>query len=301
MDPAASRLLRTSELRRSGFTAQEVQRMRRCGELVAIRRGTYLAGALPDDSEERHRLLVRATLGELGAEAVISHVSAAVLHGVSTWGVRLDRVTVTRARRSGGRVHPRVHLRTAPLDPAEIVLVDGIAATSPGRTVVDVVRSVPFEQGVVVADSALAARLVDAGALEQAVRRARGWPGAPLARRVVAFADGRSGSVGESRSRVAIARAGLPAPVLQWAVRTGDGRVREVDFGWIERRTVGEFDGRVKYGRLLRPGEDAGEAVYREKVREDWLRAEGLGVARWGWSDLADFRAAAARIRRAFR
>lgn len=275
--------------------------MLRSGELVALRRGAYLRGEPPDDPEGRHRLLVRATLDELATDTVISHVSAAVLHLLPTWAICLDRVTVTRVRASGGRVHPRVHLRTAPLDPAEIVLVDGIATTAPGRTVVDVARSVPFEQGVVVADAALAAGLVDAGSLAAALRRTRRWPGAPRARRVVAFADGRSASVGESRSRVAIARVGLPPPVLQWGVRTGDGRLREVDFGWIEQRTVGEFDGRIKYGRLLRPGEDAGEVVYREKLREDWLRAEDLGVARWGWSDLADFRAAAARIRRAFR
>jgi hypothetical protein len=64
--------------------------------------------------------------------------------------------------------------------------------------------------------------------------RAKRWPGGPAARRVVAFADGRADSVGESRSRVAIAAAGLPTPVLQWEVRaegTG-GFVGRVDFGW---------------------------------------------------------------------
>lgn len=57
--------------------------------------------------------------------------------------------------------------------------------------------------------------------------------------------------------------------------------VAETDFGWPALRTVGEFDGRQKYGRLLSPGQDPGEVVYREKLREDEVRATGLGMVRW--------------------
>jgi hypothetical protein len=38
-----------------------------------------------------------------------------------------------------------------------------------------------------------------------------------------------------------------------------------------------------------------------EKLREDALRAEDLGVARWTWSDLPRFAPVAARIRSRFR
>jgi hypothetical protein len=103
----------------------------------------------------------------------------------------------------------------------------------------------------------------------------------------------------ESRSRVAIAGAGLPAPIPQWEVRTDDGRLRRVDFGWPTRRVAGEFDGRVKYGRLVRPGETAGDAVFREKVREDGLRAAGVRVVRWTWDELDRFAPVAERLRRA--
>ena len=110
----------------------------------------------------------------------------------------------------------------------------------------------------------------------------------------------RSESVGESRSRVAIALAGLPAPALQWPVRYG-GAVARTDVGWVAQRTVGEFDGKVKYGRLLRPGREAGEVVYAEKLREDGIRAQGWEVVRWTWRDLADFGPTAVRIRERFR
>lgn len=74
-----------------------------------------------------------------------------------------------------------------------------------------------------------------------------------------------------------------------------------MDFAWPEHRTIGEFDGRVKYGRLLRPGEDAGEVVFREKVREDLLRDAGWQVVRWVWADLDRPHVVADRVRRAFR
>jgi hypothetical protein len=74
-----------------------------------------------------------------------------------------------------------------------------------------------------------------------------------------------------------------------------------VDFGWPELRTVGEFDGLVKYGRTLRPDQDPVDVLVAEKRREDALRAEDLGVTRWIWSDLPRFAPVAARLRSRFR
>jgi hypothetical protein len=218
------------------------------------------------------------------------------MHGWSVWGLALDVVQVTRNRsRTGARRGTRVHVHSAPLCDDEIVVVDGVVCTEPARTVVDLAREAPFEQAVVCADAALRAGLARP-ALDAALRRARGWPGIPAARRAVAFARVGSESVGESRSRVAIARAGLPAPALQWEVRCG-GSTAYTDFGWARQRTVGEFDGKVKYGRLLRPGQDVGEVVYAEKLREDAIRAESWQMVRWTWRDLDDFGPTAARIR----
>jgi hypothetical protein len=282
----------------AGYDDHEVRRMVRDGSLHAIRPGAYVAYA-PDDPAAQHVLLVRAALAELSPNTVVSHVSAAVLHGLRVWGVPLDRVAVTRARRrSGARQGSRVHVHCAPLEADEVVLVEGMPVTSVPRTVVDVARVVGFEQAVVVADPALEAGLVDAVQLAAALTRWPRWPGLPAARRAIAFAARGSGSVGESRSRVAIARAGLPAPLLQWEVRRSDGTfVGRVDFGWPRQRTVGEFDGRVKYGKLLRPGQEPADVVYEEKLREDALRAEDLSVVRWTWPDLTSFAPIAARLR----
>ena len=196
-----------------------------------------------------------------------------------------------------------MHVHVAPLHVDEIVMVDGVVVTSMARTVVDIARTVPFEQAVVVSDAALARGLVDGPALAEALLRTIGWRGAPAARRAVAFADPGAESVGESRSRVAIMRAGLPRPVLQWEVPDRSGHlIGRTDFGWPDLGAVGEFDGEVKYGRLLRPGQSPGDVVFAEKVREDRIRATELGMARWVWHELGPaFAPVAARIRAQFR
>lgn len=297
-------LHRRSDLLGAGYTDAEIRRRLRGGELNRVRPGAYLAGTAPEDDLARHLTLARATAAVLSPDAVLSHVSAAVVHGLAVWGVPLGHVHATRnRRRSGGRRARSVHVHSAPLDADDIVLVDGLAVTALARTVVDVARAVPFEQAVVVADAALGTGLVDREQLAAAVDTAGRWPGAPAARRVVAFARIGAQSAGESLSRVAIARAGLPEPELQAVVRAAaDGRfIGQVDFYWRAQRTVGEFDGKIKYGRLLRPGQEPGDAVYQEKLREDDLRDEDLGVTRWRWADLTDFRPTAARLRRRFR
>jgi hypothetical protein len=299
-------LSRRSQLLAAGFSDDEVRRLVRDGRLTPLRRGVYVEGAVPDDVLARHVLRVRAAVTELATDAVVSHVSAAALHGLSIWRVPLDRVHVTRARRNGGRCGVLVHVHTAALDPAEVVMIGGLRVTSLARTVADLARSLPFELAVVLADSAMFHRRrdrVEPADLVAALERAPRWPGSPAARRAIAFADGLSESVGESRSRVAIAAAGLAAPVLQWEVRAaGTGAfIGRVDFAWPALRVVAEFDGLVKYGRTLRPGQDPVEVLVEEKLREDALRAEDLGMVRWTWSDLGHFAPVAARLSSRFR
>ena len=74
------------------------------------------------------------------------------------------------------------------------------------------------------------------------------------------------------------------------------------DFAWPDLRLLGEFDGRIKYGRLLKEGEEPGDAVFREKEREDLLREiTGFMMIRYIWANLFDPRTMAARTRRKMR
>lgn len=92
-------------------------------------------------------------------------------------------------------------------------------------------------------------------------------------------------------------RLGLPPSTLQLEVRA-EGENGRADFAWEDAGLLGEFDGRVKYGRLLRPGQDPGEVVWKEKRREDAFRDVGWGMVRWIWEDIQRPDRLGARVRR---
>lgn len=166
----------------------------------------------------------------------------------------------------------------------------------------DLCRTVPFEAAVAVGDAGLHAAGLPVAAVADALAYAEGRPGHPAARRALEFLDGRSESVGESRSRVALAALGLAAPRLQASLRDADGVfLGRVDFLFADTDVVGEFDGKIKYGKHLRDGQDPGTAVFAEKQREDSIRDAGWEVVRWTWRDLSSPAVIEARIRRALR
>ncbi|MGY1741564.1 MULTISPECIES: type IV toxin-antitoxin system AbiEi family antitoxin domain-containing protein [unclassified Blastococcus] len=289
-------LLRPTALTQ-GFTDDELARLVRRRELTRLQRGAYVGpGTAPDD-----RLRLIATLGGLRVPGVVGHASAALLHGLPLWRVPVRKLHVIRRPGSAGSGSARVHLHVARLPDDQVTMVDGVPVTDVSRTVLDLARTAPFESAVVVADAALERELTSEDELRSYLDGMGSAPGTRRAARVVDFADGRSGSVGESRSRVLIHRLGLPRPDLQVEVRRADGsRIGFCDFGWAEERTVAEFDGRIKYGRCLRPGQEPGDAVFVEKIREDEIRDADRQVTRWIWADLDVPQRVGDRLRRAF-
>lgn len=293
-------LVRRSVLRDQGFSDDEIDRLRRTGILTGVRRGVYRLddGDGPDSAVADHVLRARAAAPGLSPEAVFGHATAGVLLGLPIWAVPLGRLHVVRSRPTGARTRGDLVVRCGTLLRDEIVDGGGgLRVTAPARTLVDLARSVPTEQALVVADGALQAGLVAArtgrprpgattpGDIAAALGRATGRSGVGAARRTLALTDPASESPGETRSRFRMHLAGLPAPVTQWPV---PGTRHRTDFAWPDLGVVGEFDGRVKYGRGLRPGADPAEALWEEKRREDRIRRTGLVVARWTWQDIGD-------------
>jgi hypothetical protein len=237
---------------------------------------------------------------QLAAGAVLSHTSAAVLWGLPVWSDQLNQVHVTRDRAGGGRLRRYVQVHGLPLTPAEVTSVGELPVTSLARTVLDLGCQLELTRSVGVGDAALRLGL-DPEELEELVLRGRGRTGIGNARRAAGMLDRRSESPEESRSRVLFHQLGVPKPELQFEVFDHDGRfVARCDFGWPEHRTVGECDGKVKYGRLLKPGQNAGDAVYEEKRREDKVRACRYQMVRWGSADLYRAENVAAALYRAF-
>lgn len=287
----------------AGFAVDEIDYRVRRREWVSLRRGAYVEREIHDamTDVERHLALIHAVVLSLDKPAVVSHVSAAILRGLPIWDADLSEVHVTRGDLHSPRHEAGVYHHVGELLEGETVVVSGVSTTTLDRTVIDTARFSSFESGVVIADAAFRA---DPSAQSRALARLdtmRDWKGARTAGAVLAFADGRSESVGESRCRVLFHHIGLPPPDLQREFYAPNGAlIGRSDFYFEEERTIGEFDGKGKYLRSLRPEDDAGEIVWREKKREDALRSTGNEVARVIWLDLDHPKEVETRFRNAF-
>ncbi|UYP20162.1 type IV toxin-antitoxin system AbiEi family antitoxin domain-containing protein [Rhodococcus sp. Z13] len=286
-------ILTTATLTASGLSDNDIRRAARTGDLVRVGRGMYLHRLDVDALGEVgvHRVRARHFGRQLSAGTVLSHVSAAALHGLDLWTVPLEHVHVSRPPHRHGRMTSQIHVHPTELGD-DVVLVDGLPVTSAARTVVDLARTLPRDQAVVVGDSALRLYPDVASDLPRVLADSGQRHGLAKARAVVPFLDGRSESVGESLSRIRIAEAGLPRPILQHEIVTADGRRYRVDFYW-ENGVVGEFDGRMKY--------TDSRALFDEKLRQDAIRDAGFEVVRWTWAELERFDVVAERLRKAAR
>jgi len=282
-----------------GVSSNQLRSLVKNGELSRVRRGAY-APELGGDFDARHRQVIDATMPRLGPGSYLSHGSAALLHGLPTWKEYLARVHVTKSRANGGRLGRFVHVHGALLPEAEQIDLRGLPVTTLRRTTADCARTWTYERAVALTDRALRLGL-DRGELLDSLDAAPGRRGTPHARRVAAVADSRAESVGESLSRVKLVRLGLVPSHLQYDVLDEHGRLAGcADFCFEEHRTLGEFDGKIKYGRLLKPGQTAGDVIFAEKRREDRLRDLGWEVVRWTWEDLRHPERIAERLHRAF-
>ncbi len=268
------------------------------GDLTRVTTGVYVAPTLWSnlDVDQRRLALIDADGLLHPLDNPYSHLSAAALWGlpiVGHWPGRLEMLVPEgielRSRRSMQR-------RSGPPD-ARMTVIDDHRVTCLARTVIDVARTTSTAISVAMADHALrvppegargvAAASILVADLHDQLELFAGTRGIVRATRAVEFADGTSGSPGESVSRVAMQALGFPAPQLQHPFWDGKGLIGYVDFWWPEFGLIGEFDGFGKYLReALRGGLSVADVVLAEKRRENRLRALGPTVARWGWADV---------------
>lgn len=290
-----------------GVEPAELQRRRRAGQLVAVRRAVYAKAEDVAAADVRTTHLMAASARRLvtAGDVVISHESAALLLGYRLLGAAPEQARLTVARPPGSpplHLHA-VHTAALPSQDRHLLLAK-VPVTSPARTVADCCRALHVDAALVVADAALE-RGVPRAEVLAVLERCRRWPGALAASEVVCFADGRAESALESLARRWVEEQGLPRPEPQLQVCELDTGllVARVDFLWREHRTVLEVDGRIKYRDRddVSPGDRLRDPLFAEKQREDRLRELGLEVVRGYWSDRDDRgRDLADRLRRAF-
>lgn len=252
----------------------------RDGTWTRIRPGAAVDPAVlagPDGPRLLALARIAALAHQLDDDAVVSHVSAALVHGLP---VRFTPATthVIQPGRTRQAASPGVTQRYHGLAPEHATVVNGIRVTTLERTVVDCVMSETAPGGLVVADAALH-RGADRARCARMLTSMAGRRGVVRGREVLAFADGGAESAGESLTRAVLLAAGLPAPETQIPVATHLGTFWG-DLGWPKFRVLIEYDGRIKYANA------PAEVLLAEKRREDALREAGWRVIRVTAEDL---------------
>jgi hypothetical protein len=332
----------TQQVLASGWSRQQLQRAVDVGALVRVRRGIVRSPhstpalshstpapshstpvtthatptpALSHSTPVTARALLRAVITSLPSSAVISHGSAAAVHGL--WQPAPDDglVHVTVAGKPE-RLDASVRVHGSRLPESLVSTVDGLRVTSPARTAVDLARGRSLPSALVALDGAVRWRLAGAdergswrlrdGLVPVPERRAAldelatayasvwGWPGTRVVRQALDVVDPASESPLESWSRGWILLAALPQPELNVAIVGASGRTYFGDFVWTDRRVVGEADGMAKYGvTAVEQRRRLGE----QRRREDDLERAGWRVVRWATGDSGP--AVVARLARA--
>ena len=288
-------------------TDRELRRRVADRTMVKVATGVFLPAIEwnPMTADERYRTRVRAAALISSPSAQFSHESAAAMWNLPSIGPWPAAVHELTEQTSGGRSRVGIVRHGLGLDGSPMT-IDGVTVTSLARTVVDVSCTTSFVRAVAMADAALHApqRGVPARTskleLQGLVETLVPYYGMGKATRVINFANGESGSAGESFARVQFHALGFPPPELQVDFFDELGFIGCVDFFWRELGLIGEFDGKSKYGarRLYQKDLTSEQIVLIEKDREDRLRRVAKDFVRLDWPKVNNRRMLASYLAR---
>lgn len=267
----------------AGSTISAVRAQLRTGAWQRLRRGTYVASDLlitaeaEADAGALHAVAIRAGLLRTHGAAA-SGTSAARLHGLPLLCPPPAGVELTRSTRGTPTSYPGLRIKVAALPVEHVTSRHGVPVTTAARTIVDLGRTLPWPQAVVLADAAVHSGLTTVADLGHVLSCCAGWPGVRAASRAIDFADATAESPLESLTRVFFADHGIEPPVSQHWLGDPRGPIGRVDFYWPRHRTIAEADGLLKYA-------DEG-ALRAEKLRQERLEQAGFVVVRLTWHDV---------------
>ena len=263
-------VISTAQLRSVGLDRNAVTLRVRQRRLHRLHRGVHAVGHTRLTWRGR---LWAAVLACGGPDlAAVSHRSAAALWDLAPPPAGPIDVTTLGSSRSTPAIH--VH-RSRTIDPERDIvrLNDGLATTTPARTLVDLAGALSAHATERVCHRAQTLRLLDAHAVEELLsraggRRTRGLKAA-LASLTAAGPDITRSEL-EERFLALVAQAGLPKPEVNATVAGC-----EVDFLWRSARLIVETDGASTH---LTP-----QAFEEDRRRDAALQVAGFRVVRFTW------------------
>lgn len=243
-------------------------------ELVAYRKNHHklIHGVYVDkdlEPEELYRRKCEAVLDGLRPGAALAGPTAAAIWGVPFPGPAPRTVFVSNVTRgtygNGIRVLPS----------SDVVEHEGLLLTRPVETVMQCARLLTSRNALIAADSMLAGELCTPAELHEAAEALVGRPGARRVRWVVANADGRSESPGETWTRMTVTQLGYDVTPQHHVEH--ENRSAFLDLLVDGTMTGIEFDGVEKYRK-----KQTAQVVY-EHLREGDLQELGYLLVRVVW------------------
>jgi len=218
------------------LTAGRVTRFQLRRHCVRLHHDVYLAKGVAMTPTRR----ARACWLRSRRRGILAGFSASALHG-SRWINPAWPAAIIDTNR---RPLPGVRVWEERIEADEITVVDGMRATSPARTALDIARRYPVGVAVAGIDALAQAIELKQADIELLVDRYRGRRWITRARAALELIDGGAQSPKESWLRLVLVRGGLPTPQTQIPVYDEFGcAVAYLDTGWEDVMVAVEYDG----------------------------------------------------------
>lgn len=265
------------------MSRRRVAERAQANSLHRVHRGVYAVGHR-SASRVTH---LRAALLACGEGAVISHGTAAALHGFwDSWPHLIDVTVPVEAGRKIDGIRCR---RCRYPEPEEIEVRHGLNVTTPARTLVDLAGIISLGTLRKTVGRAAIRRRLDVQAVDIAIYNAKGRRG--LKRLELALVpyrtkDGKAPDVRSDFETLVLPELielGLVRPQVNAWLHVDDERFL-VDFFWEQASVIVETDGRETH--------ETPTAFQSDRRRDQFLAAAGYRVLRITWHQIHGERAA---------
>jgi hypothetical protein len=270
-------LITHDQARRAGLNPDQVRYLLDKKVLAPVHLGVYRFVSAHESRNQR-RLAVCLAVGEISA---VSHRSAANVHG--TWSVGEDHVEITVGRDRSPELAGVTMHRLADLSDRWILHIDGLAVTTPARTLVDLGAVLPLGSVSRALDRAVGRRLATLAEIRTALNAVarKGRAGVGVMRQLLRERGDTptTCTVLEARMLALLRNHGVSLPVPQHTVFDEHGQfVGCVDFAYPEIKYAIEVDGYEYH---------AGIREFRhDRVRQNDLVDLGWTVHRFTWTEV---------------
>ncbi|MEO6412385.1 MAG: hypothetical protein ABIO48_07325 [Pedococcus sp.] len=216
----------------------------------------------------------RAAVLVLPGDAVFSHCTAALIHGLELPASHQHDVPMHVMRRS--TCNPIARPQVWPhrgLETRRVATVSGLRVVAAADVWVDLGSVLGVEDLVVLGDQ-IARRAGSTDLLHRALARRGRVRGVRVLRESIRWIRVGSESVMETRSRLTFVRHGIPEPELNSEVTAADGSgfVCRGDFVWRDKKVIAEYQGSHHFGSFERGDDDIARRLLVED--DDWKYVE---------------------------